>query len=354
MGIARVGSASGVALHVVVVWGVPERLVTIRTAHAAHDRFASAGRDVTDLCVVLSEPAATRIAEEIGIEERRKGKGFGHRGFEAFVDKENRFWPARSLPPEQALLRSVRNHQVGPWALAWCRVAFWISRRQSLERPRGGPMSSLMERPATIAMPGQKGRDGWALDALYRAGFDSESGGAVIAPPHPLYGGSMDSPVVTELAFACEKVGLASLRFDWRGVGASAGAPSGSPDDALEDYSAALDFLEASVSAPLVAAGYACGAATAAAAGARTTVRRLVLVAPPPAMLDASVLVDFKGKIFIGVGEQDAISSAVELASMVDGLDHVTFETLDDTDHFFMTGSGLRQIGQRVGAWLEG
>lgn len=191
------------------------------------------------------------------------------------------------------------------------------------------------------------------LDALYRAGFGPETGGAVIAPPHPLYGGSMDSPVVTEVARACETAGLASLRFDWRGVGASAGTPSESSDDAVEDYSAALDFLEESVAPPLVAAGYSFGAATAAVAGARTTVRRLVLVAPPPAMLAASALDDFEGKIFIAVGEQDVISPARELASMIDGLDNVTFETLDDTDHFFMTGPGLQEVGQKVAAWLE-
>lgn len=214
-------------------------------------------------------------------------------------------------------------------------------------------MSPRTERPATISLPAREGRDAWVLDAWYRAGFGPETGGAVIAPPHPLYGGSMDSPVVSEVAFACEKLGLASLRFDWRGVGASAGVPSGSSEDALEDYSAALDFLEESVSPPLVAAGYSFGGATAAVAGARTTVRRLVLVAPPPAMLDASAILDFKGEVFVAVGEHDEVSPARELEAMVDGLDHVTFEVLDDTDHFFVTGPGLKLVGQKVAAWLD-
>ena len=42
----------------------------------------------------------------------------------------------------------------------------------------------------------------------------------------------MQSPVVNEIAYACQKAGIASLRFDWRGVGASAGEPSGSAGDA--------------------------------------------------------------------------------------------------------------------------
>jgi hypothetical protein len=211
-----------------------------------------------------------------------------------------------------------------------------------------------MERPATVALPDREGRAGWALDALFRAGLSADLGGAVIAPPHPLYGGSMDSPVVSEIAFACERAGIASLRFDWRGVGASAGEPSGEVADAREDYDAALDFLEDSVSPPLVAAGYSYGGATAALAGARTTVRRLLLVAPPPAMMESSLVRDFKGKVFIAVGENDAISSPAELEAMARDLDHVTFDVLDATDHFFMMGPGLEDLGQKAAVWLGG
>jgi len=211
-----------------------------------------------------------------------------------------------------------------------------------------------MERPATIALPDHPGREGWALDALYRAGHGPETGGAVVAPPHPLYGGSMHSPVVSEIAFACEKAGIASLRFDWRGVGASAGQPSGEPVDAREDYDAALDFLEESVSPPLVAAGYSYGGATAAAVASRTTVRRLLLVAPPPAMMEADWIRDFKGRVFIAVGENDGISPARELHEIAKDLDHVTFELLDDTDHFFMQGPGLGTLGRLAAKWLEG
>ena len=65
---------------------------------------------------------------------------------------------------------------------------------------------------------------------------EDASFGAVVAPPHPLYGGSMDSPVVTEIAHACANTQTASLRFNWRGVGGSAGQMSGEPDVGLADY----------------------------------------------------------------------------------------------------------------------
>src|SRR5271155_1503937 len=46
---------------------------------------------------------------------------------------------------------------------------------------------------------------------------------AVICHPHPLFGGTMDNKVVTTVARALQEVGIPTLRFNFRGVGASAG-----------------------------------------------------------------------------------------------------------------------------------
>jgi alpha/beta superfamily hydrolase len=45
----------------------------------------------------------------------------------------------------------------------------------------------------------------------------------VVCHPHPLHGGTMDNKVVTTLARAAHELGVPSLRFNYRGVGASAG-----------------------------------------------------------------------------------------------------------------------------------
>jgi alpha/beta superfamily hydrolase len=213
-------------------------------------------------------------------------------------------------------------------------------------------LATRMERPATIALPEAPGREGDALEGLYRPGEAAEDGGAVIAPPHPLYGGSMDSPVVSELAFTLEKSGLASLRFNWRGVGASAGTASGEMSDACEDYCASLDFLEETVTPPLIAAGYSFGAATALASSDRPSVRKLILVAPPPSMLDLKRLSEFRGKVFIAVGDSDSLVSAERLEEIASNLAAAHFEVLPETDHFFMQGDGLAILVKALSGWL--
>jgi alpha/beta superfamily hydrolase len=205
----------------------------------------------------------------------------------------------------------------------------------------------LKERAVVIAL----GDGTLALEGIYLAGAGSDAGGAVIAAPHPLYGGSMESPVVNELAYACQRAGLASLCFNWRGVGASAGEPSGEAADADADYSAAALHLETTVSGPLVAAGYSFGAAAALRVGAQhPRVRRLLLVSPPPSLLDAAALEGFRGAVLMLTGERDAIAPARALEDLAARLPRATLRVVADADHFFMAGLG--EISRAVGDWL--
>lgn len=189
------------------------------------------------------------------------------------------------------------------------------------------------------------------LEGLFVAGAGASSGGAVVAPPHPEFGGSMDSPVVNELAWSCQRAGLASLCFNWRGVGASSGRLSGDPGEAAEDYSAALEHLTESVEGAVVACGYSWGAATAvrAALGAERVARAL-LVAPPAGMLDAEVLRGFGGEVLVIVGEADQFAPPGELGPLVASLDRAEFVTVPGADHFF--GAGLGAISRAAGEWF--
>jgi len=203
-----------------------------------------------------------------------------------------------------------------------------------------------VERPVAIPV----GDGSLVLEGLYLAGATDDAGGAVIAPPHPLYGGSMGSPVVSELAHAFRGAGGASMCFNWRGVGASAGVASGENTDADADYAAALTQLSETVAGPLAACGYSFGAAAAVRAAAHPRVARLVLVAPPPALLDAQTLEAFPGRVLILVGEDDTIAAPDALEALAARVPGAQFELVVGADHFFV--AGLAQIGRGVSAWL--
>lgn len=86
--------------------------------------------------------------------------------------------------------------------------------------------------PFTIA--GGAGPIECALDLPDSAQFATPRGIALVAHPHPLYGGTMDNKVAQTLARAFVALGYATARMNFRGVGASAGVHdkgSGETDD---------------------------------------------------------------------------------------------------------------------------
>ncbi len=107
-------------------------------------------------------------------------------------------------------------------------------------------------------------------------------GVAVLCHPHPLHGGTMDNKVVQTLARAFVQLGYRAVRFNFRGIGGSAGAwdeGRGEVDDALAVITAQRD-----PALPLALGGFSFGAYVATQAAARlpepARAERLVLVGP--------------------------------------------------------------------------
>jgi alpha/beta superfamily hydrolase len=109
---------------------------------------------------------------------------------------------------------------------------------------------------------------------------------AVICHPHPLYGGSLVNKVVHTLARSFQELGAATIRFNFRGVGASEGAydhGEGETDDAL----AAVAYgRQRWPGAALWLAGFSFGGAVAIRAESRARPERLIAVAPGVTLLD--------------------------------------------------------------------
>lgn len=118
------------------------------------------------------------------------------------------------------------------------------------------------------------------IEAVWHEPAAEPAGIAVIAHPHPLHGGTMDNKVVQTLARTFVELGLAAVRFNFRGVGASAGEwdeGRGETEDLMAAAHAARERLG---HLPLTLAGFSFGGHVAARAARRLRPRRLVLVAP--------------------------------------------------------------------------
>ncbi|MDE2147349.1 MAG: alpha/beta hydrolase [Burkholderiales bacterium] len=173
---------------------------------------------------------------------------------------------------------------------------------------------------------------------------------ALLCHPHPQFGGTMDNKVVQTLARAFTALGYTSLRFNFRGVGASAGAwdeGRGEVDDAL-----AVAAARRAPGQPLVLAGFSFGGYVAAQAGARLAAsapaERLVLVAPAVGRFDVPPV---PADTLVVHGEQDDV---VPLAALMDWArpQALPLTVLPGTGHFFHGNlPRLKQVVTTAWAW---
>jgi alpha/beta superfamily hydrolase len=134
-----------------------------------------------------------------------------------------------------------------------------------------------------IGIPGPAG----AVQALVETPVVQDQGHfAVVCHPHPLYGGTLDNKVVYTLARAFEELGVPAIRFNFRGVGTSAGTYDegiGETEDAL----AVIEYGRARwPGAALWLAGFSFGGAVAIRAAARSAPELVVAVSPAVMRLD--------------------------------------------------------------------
>ena len=112
----------------------------------------------------------------------------------------------------------------------------------------------------------------------------------IVCHPHPLFGGTMDNKVVYTVARALQTSGIATLRFNFRGVGASAGTYDEGAGE-TQDAAAVADFGAARwPNRRLILAGFSFGAFVALRLALARDAARLITVAPPVGRFDFSEL----------------------------------------------------------------
>lgn len=121
---------------------------------------------------------------------------------------------------------------------------------------------------------------------------------AIVAHPHPLYGGTMNNKVVYTLFKALLELGFIAVKFNFRGVGQSGGTHNPGENGAgeTEDVVAVAESIKNQFAArfdgppPLLLAGFSFGGAIQAYAARRLKPERIIMVAPAVERLSAPPL----------------------------------------------------------------
>jgi uncharacterized protein len=193
-----------------------------------------------------------------------------------------------------------------------------------------GPLETLLDEPPP--------NGGVSHDGLVTRGLtDGIRAAVVFAHPHPQFGGTMHTKTVYHAAKALTRIGCVVLRFNFRGVGKSAGAFDEGRGE-TEDFRAALDFMSGRYpNVPLWAAGMSFGSWIGLTAGARDPRVSLLLgVAMPVNRYDFSAVAGSQTPKFFIHAERDEICSLREIREFYARCaEPKELAIIDGTDHLF-------------------
>ena len=159
---------------------------------------------------------------------------------------------------------------------------------------------------------------------------------AVVCHPHPLFGGTLQNKVVHTVARTLRAGGAATLRFNFRGVGASEGVHDGGVGETADALAAVAAARARWPGLPLVLAGFSFGAVVAIRAAAAADPAWLITVAPAVDRVDpgAAPLPDCDWLIVHGDADEVVAPGAV-LNWQARWAPHARLRMLVGVGHFF-------------------
>jgi alpha/beta superfamily hydrolase len=198
--------------------------------------------------------------------------------------------------------------------------------------------------------------DGLSLEGRLAAGAGDR--GVVLCHPHPLYGGSMLTPVIMAVEAAFHAAGFTTLAFNFRGVGGSEGT-HGEGRSEVADVAGALVHLRSALDgAPrlIAVAGYSFGSHVGGRAAAGDPGVGFYLgVAPVLARYDYGFLAGVRGRVALIAGARDEYGDPAKLEALAASLPARPWLRTLDADHFF--GGAMDELGAACAdaiAWSTG
>lgn len=202
-----------------------------------------------------------------------------------------------------------------------------------------------------LSIPAPHGR----LEAILKEPQGEPNGIGIVAHPHPLGGGTMHNKVVFRAAAGLVDAGLVTLRFNFRGVGASTGEHSEIPGG-IEDVETVIDYMTSEYPGEdLTLAGFSFGSRTAMEAGMEDgRVKRLISIGTPvDKYQDYDFMLELRKPILFVHGDSDEFGALENVKRLVDDVAKVTdteLVTFGDCGHFF--DEHLYQLRAAIKDWV--
>lgn len=174
------------------------------------------------------------------------------------------------------------------------------------------------------------------LELLVDESSEERKGWGIVCHPHPLFGGTMHNKVVSTLVKAFQHLGLNTVRFNFRGIGRSAGEFDNGEGELL-DLLAVMDWIQRERSNfDIWLAGFSFGAYIAAKAATQIPVKKLVTIAPPVQNFPMQNLQPITCPWVLVQGGEDDVVSAQEVIAWAESRDpKPTIIQMPQAGHFF-------------------
>jgi alpha/beta superfamily hydrolase len=194
------------------------------------------------------------------------------------------------------------------------------------------------------------------LEAILKEPGGDARGIGLVCHPHPLGGGTMHNKVVFRAASGLVDAGLITLRFNFRGVGASTGVHN-EIEGGKEDVRDAIDYMTGRYPGEdLTLAGFSFGTRTGMEVGyTDDRVARLISIGTPVDKYgDFQFLVGLKKPILFVHGDNDEFGSVSTLKKLVDEVSKTADTELvifENCGHFF--DDHLNELRDTIKEWTE-
>jgi alpha/beta superfamily hydrolase len=205
----------------------------------------------------------------------------------------------------------------------------------------------------SLFLEGQAGK----LEALLNEGGENPTHAALVAHPHPLFGGTLHNKVVFHAMKALNSFGFPVLRFNFRGTGLSEGEHAHGEGE-VHDIKSALNWLDNEFHLPIVLAGFSFGAAIGLRVGCPDPrVPAVIGLGLPIAEVD-NRRYDYeflktcsKPKLFVS-GTRDQFGPKEKLEQTIAELPKPKILVLiDSADHFFE--GRLKEMREAIEPWVK-